>query len=64
MTTDDKRHPEAMSKTIRRHPEAIAKDLLPWGESRKMPFKVIDSSLGVMLLFPVFLEQHSCIHSE
>ena len=31
MTTDDKRHPEAMSKTIRRHPEAIAKDLLPWG---------------------------------
>ena len=32
MTTDDKRHPEAMSKTIRRHPEAIAKDLLPWGE--------------------------------
>ena len=36
MTTDDKRHPEAMSKTIRRHPEAIAKDLLPWGESGKM----------------------------
>ena len=35
MTIDDKRHPEAMSKTIRRHPEAIAKDLLPWGESGK-----------------------------
>ena len=35
MTTDDKRHPEAMSKTIRRHPEAIAKDLLPWGGSGK-----------------------------
>ena len=33
-------------------------------ESRKMPFKVIDSSLGVMLLFPVFPTRNSCIHSE
>ena len=38
---------------------------VPCGEeSGKMSFRAIDSSLGVMLPFPVFLEQHSCVHSE
>ena len=30
----------------------------------KTLFKVIDSSLRVTIPFPVFLKQHSCVHSE
>jgi len=30
----------------------------------KMSFRVIDSSLGVMLLLCCFFTKHSCVHSE
>ena len=51
-------------ENVKRHPKRTWRIYTRGEESRKMPFKVIDSSLGVMLLFPVFLEQHSCHRSE
>ena len=53
-----------MKKTIRCHPKRMWKICYRNEESGKMSFKVIDSSLGVMLLFPVFPTRHSCYRSE
>ena len=54
----------AMRKTIRRHPERQRRIYARGEESRKMSFKVIDSSLRFTILFPVFPTKHSCLRSE
>ena len=53
-----------VEKTIRRHPVRQRRIYTRGEESRKMSFKVIDSSLRFTILFPVFPTKHYYLRSE
>ena len=56
--------PWSLYKTLRRHPKRMWRIYYRGEENRKMSFKVIDSSLCVIVPLPVFPTKHSCYRSE
>ena len=56
--------PWSLYKTLRRHPKRMRRICYRGKENRKMSFKVIDSSLCVIVPLPVFSTKHSCHRSE